>query len=151
MKIRHANKFDFPQVVAMLHRFKLAGPTDLSNEFKNEDYIATLYACILAGRGIILIAEKDDALVGMIIGMVDPIIWDPDTLILRELAYWVDEEYRGSTAGYRLLSQYVKEAQDMVDKGRITAYSMVKTVNSPDLKFEKFGFKKAEEIWVAGV
>jgi N-acetylglutamate synthase-like GNAT family acetyltransferase len=151
MKIRHANKFDFPEIVAMLHRFKLAGPTDLSNEFKNEEYIAKLYASILAGRGLILVAEKDNALAGMIIGMIDPILWDPDTLIMREIAYWVDEQYRGSTAGYRLLAQYVKEADEMVENNRITAYSMVKTVNSPDLKFEKFGFKKAEEIWIAGV
>ena len=40
---------------------------------------------------------------------------------------------------------------EMVENNRITAYSMVKMTNSPDLKFEKFGFKKTEEVWVAGV
>ena len=95
--------------------------------------------------------DAEDKLAGMLIGMIDSIIWDPDTRILREIVYWVDEEYRGSTAGYRLLAQYVKEAQEMVDEGRITAYSMVKMTNSPDLKFEKFGFKKTEEVYVAGL
>lgn len=151
MKIRHANKFDFPQVIAMLHRFKLNCPTDISISFDNETHVATVYTHIMAGRGLALVAEKDGKLVGMLIGMIDSLIWDPDTRILREIAYWVDEEYRGSTAGYRLLSQYVDEAQDMVENGRITAYSMVKMTNSPDLKFEKFGFKKTEEVWVAGV
>ena len=151
MKIRHANKFDFPEILGMLHRFKLQGPTKISNSFSNEEYVATVYAHIMAGRGLALVAEKEGKLTGMLIGIVDQLIWDPETRILREIAYWVDEEYRGSTAGYRLLAQYVKEAQLMIDEGRITAYSMVKMTNSPDLKFEKFGFTKTEEVWVAGV
>jgi N-acetylglutamate synthase-like GNAT family acetyltransferase len=151
MKIRQANKFDFPEVLSMLHRFKMNCPTDISINFDNETHVATVYAHIMAGRGLALVAEKDGKLAGMIIGMVDTLIWDPDTRILREIVYWVDEEYRKSTAGYRLLSQYVVEAQEMVDNGRITAYSMVKMTNSPDLKFEKFGFKKTEEVWVAGI
>ena len=151
MKIRHANKFDFPEILEMLHRFKTKGPTTISNNFSNNDYVATVYAHIMAGRGLALVAEKDGKLAGILIGMIDSLIWDPDTRVLREIVYWVDEEYRGSTAGYRLLAQYVKEGDEMVDNGRITAYSMVKMVNSPDLKFEKFGFKKTEEVWVAGV
>jgi N-acetylglutamate synthase-like GNAT family acetyltransferase len=151
MKIRHANKFDFPEILEMLHRFKTKGPTTISNNFSNNDYVATVYAHIMAGRGLALVAEKDGKLAGMLIGMIDSLIWDPDTRVLREIVYWVDEEYRGSTAGYRLLTQYVKECDEMVDSGRITAYSMVKMVNSPDLKFEKFGFKKTEEVWVGGI
>ena len=151
MKIRHANKFDFPQILAMLHRYKLAGPTNISNAFDNEDHVAILYAHIMAGKGLALVAEKDNVITGMLIAMIDAIIWDPDTRIMRELAYWVDEEYRGSTAGYRLLARYVKEGDEMVDEGRISAYVIAKMTNSPDIKYDKFGFKKAEEIWVAGV
>lgn len=151
MKIRKANKFDFPEILAMLHRFKMNAPTDLSNSFNNETHVATVYAHIMAGRGLALVAEKDNKLVGMLIGIIDALIWDPDTRVLREIAYWVDEEYRGSTAGYRLLAQYVKEADQLVEDDRINAYSMVKMTNSPDLKFEKFGFTKTEEVYVAGL
>lgn len=151
MKIRHANKFDFPAIAAMLRRFKLNCPTDISINFDNETHVATVYAHIMAGRGLALVSEKDGKLTGMLIGMIDSLIWDPDTRVLREIAYWVDEEYRGSTAGYRLLAQFVKEADELIENKRINAYSMVKMTNSPDLKFEKFGFKKTEEVWVAGV
>jgi N-acetylglutamate synthase-like GNAT family acetyltransferase len=151
MKIRTANKFDFPEIVAMLHRFKMQGPTKISNDFNNEDHVALIYAHIMAGAGVALVAEKEGKLAGMLIGVIDGLIWNPDTRILREIVYWVDEEYRGSTAGYRLLAQYVKECNEMVNSGRITAYSMVKMTNSPDLKFEKFGFTKTEEVYVAGL
>lgn len=149
MKIRHANKFDFPQILAMLHTFKYEGPSNFGNAFNNEEYVATLYAHIMAGRGIVLVAEKDDLLIGMIIAMIDNVIWDPDTRIMRELCYWVDKEYRGSSAGYRLLKEYTKVGDKLIEEGRITTYAIAKLANSPDLKFDKFGFKKAEEIWVA--
>ena len=151
MKIRNANKFDFPKILEMLHRFKKAGPTALSSGFDNEDQVATIYAHIMAGRGLALVAEKDGELAGLLIAMIDPIIWDPDTRIMRELAYWVDEEYRGSTAGYRLIAEYVKQADQMVEDDRISAYVIAKMANSPDLKYDKFGFTKVEEVWVAGV
>ena len=151
MIVRKANKFDFPKVLEMLHRFKKAGPTTLSSAFSNEDQVELIYAHIMAGRGLALVAEKDGTLVGTLIAIIDPIIWDPDTRIMRELAYWVDEEHRGSTAGYRLISQYVKYAEEMVDEGRISAYVIAKMANSPDLKYDKFGFRKVEEVWVAGV
>ena len=151
MKIRNANKFDLPGIIDMLHRYKKQGPTSFTNTFNNEDQVATIYAHIMAGRGLALVAEKDGELAGLLIAMIDPIIWDPDTRIMRELAYWVDEEYRGSTAGYRLIAEYVKQADQMVEDGRISAYVIAKMANSPDLKYDKFGFTKVEEVWVAGV
>ena len=151
MKIRLANKFDFPQILQLLHKFKMAAHTDMSNQFNNENHVATVYAHILAGRGLAIVADKDGVLVGMFIAMIDPIIWDPNTLIMRELAYYVDEEHRGGTAGYRLLAEYVKQADKLVEEGKINAYCMAKMENSPQLKLEKFGFKKTEEVWVAGV
>ena len=151
MKVRKATKFDLPKIIEMLHRYKLAGPTNISNAFDNEDHVTILYAHIMAGKGLALVSEKDNVITGMLLAMVDSIIWDPDTRIMRELAYWVDEEYRGSSAGYRLLSEYVKQANEMVDEGRINAYVITKMANSPDLKYDKFGFTKTEEIWVAGV
>ena len=42
MKIRHANKFDFPQIGEMLRRFKLKCPTDISINFDNETHVEQL-------------------------------------------------------------------------------------------------------------
>lgn len=149
MKIRQANKFDFPEILAMLHTFKYEGPSSFGNSFNNEEYVATLYAHIMAGRGLALVAEKDGSLVGMLIAMIDHVIWDPETRIMRELCYWVDKQHRGSSAGYRLLKEYTRIGDKFIEEGRITTYVIAKLANSPDLKFDKFGFKKAEEIWVA--
>lgn len=151
MKIRPANKFDLNHVLDMLRRFREATPIDLMRECDNETYVNTLFHHIILGGGIALIAEKDDQPVGMIIGIKDQNIWDPDIKILRELVYWVEPEARNSTAGYKLLLEYNKQAKQLVEEDKIKLYTMTKMVNSPDLDFERFGYKKTEEVWVAGV
>lgn len=151
MKVRLANKFDFPIVADMLRNFRNHTPIELMRECDNEEYINQLFHHIILGGGIALIAEKDNSIAGMIIGVKDQSIWDPNVKVLRELVYWVEPEYRGTSAGYKLLLQYNKLAKELVDEKKINMYTMTKMVNSPDLDFTKFGYKKTEEVWVAGV
>jgi N-acetylglutamate synthase-like GNAT family acetyltransferase len=150
MKIRLANKFDLPSVVEMLRNFRNNTPIEMMRECNNEEYINKLFHHIILGGGVALIAE-DKNTAGMIIGVKDQNVWDPNLKVLRELVYWVEPQYRGSTAGYKLLLQYNKLAQELIDENKISMYTMTKIVNSPDLDFTKFGYKKAEEVWVGGV
>jgi len=150
MKVRLANKFDLPVVLDMLRNFRNHTPIDMMRECNNEEYINKLFHHVILGGGIALIAEDKDV-AGMIIGVKDQNVWDPEVKVLRELVYWVEPQYRGSTAGYKLLLRYNKLAQELVDEQKIKMYTMTKMVNSPDLDFTRFGYKKTEEVWVAGV
>ena len=150
MNIRNANKFDLPHILDMLRGFRNATPIDMMRECDNEDYINKLYHHVILGGGIALIAENEKPF-GMIIGVKDHNIWDPEIKVLRELVYWVEPEYRGTSAGYRLLKEYNKQAQKLVDDKKIKLFTMTKMVNSPDLDFSRFGYTKTEEVWVAGI
>ena len=150
MKVRLANKFDLPVVLDMLRNFRNHTPIDMMRECNNEEYINKLFHHVILGGGVALIAEDKDV-AGMIIGVKDQNVWDPEVKVLRELVYWVEPQYRGSTAGYKLLLRYNKLAQELVDEQKINMYTMTKMVNSPDLDFTRFGYKKTEEVWVAGV
>ena len=150
MKVRLANKFDLPIVLDMLRNFRNHTPIDMMRECNNEEYINKLFHHVILGGGVALIAE-DKNVAGMIIGVKDQNVWDPEIKVLRELVYWVEPEYRGTTAGYKLLLKYNKLAQELVDAQKINMYTMTKMVNSPDLDFTRFGYKKTEEVWVAGV
>lgn len=150
MIVRNANKFDLPYVITMLKHFREQTPIDIMRNCDNEKYVNSLYAAILAGRGIALIAENEQP-IGLIMGIIDQNIWDPDILVLKELVYWVEPEWRNTTAGYRLLAQYNKLAKELYDQDRIKMYTVVKMTNSPDIDYGKFGYRKIEETWVAGV
>jgi|TARA_R110000868_G_scaffold274814_1_gene534477 N-acetylglutamate synthase-like GNAT family acetyltransferase len=151
MKIREANKFDLPEVIAMLRDFRGHTPIDMMKDCDNEEYVNKMFHHILLGGGVAFIAEKDGVAVGMIAGVKDHNIWDPDLKMLRELVFWVKEEHRGSTAGYKLIKAYNKKAEELIDEDKIKMYTMTKMTSSPDLDFSRFGYTKSEEVWVAGI
>jgi N-acetylglutamate synthase-like GNAT family acetyltransferase len=149
MNIRLANKFDTPYIINMLRHFRDASPVEKIKECNNEQYISALYHSIIVGRGVAIVAEYDQP-IGMIMGYIDQNVWDPEIRVLKELVYWVEPAYRGTTAGYRLIKAYNDKAKELVEQNRIQLYTMTKMINSPDLDFSRFGYRKTEEVWVAG-
>ncbi len=149
MKIRKANKFDIPQIFDMLRHYRDAGT--VSGIAGIEDIISDetpkkIMAYILAGAGIALVAEAEGHLSGMLLAVKSPQMWDHTKYIMNEICLWVDPEYRGSTAGYRLINAYVEACDDLVDDGHITNYT-ISQMNGQSLKYERFGFKPVETTW----
>jgi len=151
MKIIEANKFHTPIIIEMLKSYREVTPIDFFKYCDDEEYITQLLSHIFAGRGVALIAYREETPVGMLLGFIDRSIWEPKLCVLKELAYWVYPEYRGTSAGYRLLSKYNEVAQSFSDMGRIKTWTISKMVNSPDLDYSKLGYRKIEETWSMGV
>lgn len=146
MQIREANIFDIDEILDMLRQYRNATPLPFLREANDAEYISALLNSILAGAGIALVAEKDK-LVGMLLAQISPSAWSPKHLLMNELAYWVNVDARGSTAGYRLLKAYADKGNELVKSGRIAKFFISKMVNSPDINYGRFGFSKIEESW----
>lgn len=146
--IRKANKFDIPFIIEMLKNYRNAAPLKVLNEANDKEYIEQLLYNLIVGTGFILLAEKDNLIIGTIIAVIIPNVWNPKIKQCSEIAYWVEPEFRGGTAAYRLIKSYIAECDMMMESGKIQMYTMSKMVNSPDLKYEKFGLSKLEETWV---
>lgn len=145
--IRKASKHDIPDLLDMLRAYRTDAPLDFLKDADDEAYVTNMLLELIAGRGIILLAGEGKPH-GMIIAAVMPSIWSPKHHVLTEFAYWVAPEHRGGTAGYRLLRAYIDEAINLKESGRIANAFISKMMNSPDLKYSKFGFSKLEEFWV---
>lgn len=146
--IRQANKFDIPQIIEMLKEYRDAAPIEILRQADDQEYIERFLLNLIVGSGFILVDEKDDKLIGMLIAGIVPNLWNPKVSQCSEIAYWVKPEFRGSTAGYRLIKEYIKECDKLFKSGRIQMVTISKMVNSPDLKYQKFGFEKLEETWI---
>jgi N-acetylglutamate synthase-like GNAT family acetyltransferase len=146
--IRKANKFDIPFIVEMLKNYRNAAPLKVLNEANDKEYIEQLLFNLIVGSGFILLAEKNNVIIGTIIAAIIPNVWNPKIKQCSEIAYWVEPEFRGGTAAYRLLKSYIAECNKMMESDKIQMYTMSKMINSPDLKYEKFGLSKLEETWV---
>ena len=80
--------------------------------------------------------------------MVVPTIWDDTIRSMNELAWYVKPEYRAGTVGYRLFKAYVDYGNELKRQGRIRYFTMSKMDTSPNLKYDKHGFRKKDENWI---
>jgi hypothetical protein len=145
--IRLGNKFDTEQLIEMLKRYRECSPLEFHKNSTDEQARYILEQ-IFVGRGVVFVSVDDyEELNGMLIAIRNPNIWDPKLMCMNELAYWVNPESRGGTAGYRLLAAYKEYCEQAKSNGQIQYYTLSKMINSPNLDYEKFGFNKLEEMW----
>lgn len=145
MKIRYATKYDVRQIIDMLWHYHDSGSIE-GLDVPNENTAVRILTYILAGAGVAIVAEREQKLVGMLLAFKSPFLWDNSKFIMNEIAYWVEPEYRGSTAGYRLLNEYVKYCDEQKEQGHITNYTMSQ-MNGQSLDYSRFGFKPIETTW----
>jgi len=142
--MRTANKFDKQLIIDLMVEFKNESDIVELRELNNVEYWNGLLDTILAGAGIIYLEPNK----GLVMAIMTPSIWCNKTLQLSELAWYVKPEYRNTSLGYRLLKKYVDYGNELKASGRIKFFTMAKMVTSPNIKYEKFGFRKLDENWI---
>ena len=145
MKIRNATKYDAKPIIDMLWNYHDSGSIE-GLSVPNENTAVKILTMILAGAGVALVAEKNIGLVGMLLAFKAPFLWDNSKYTMNEIAWWVEPEHRGGTAGYRLLTTYINYCDDQVDEGHIMSYTMSQLYGQ-DLNYSKFGLKPIETTW----
>jgi predicted N-acetyltransferase YhbS len=146
--IRPAELNDREEIWAMLREYREASPLRAHNTVDETNAKSLVEAIIQHNRGLILLSSKDGVITGMIMAIYTFNLWDPNIRYMAELAYWVRPEHRGSSDGYRLLKQYISVGDLLMSQKEIQYYTISKMVNSPDLKYDRFGFEKLEETWI---
>ena len=114
MKIRQATKYDAKQIINMLWNYHDSGSIE-GLSVPDENTAIKILTMIIAGAGVALVAEKDQGLVGMLLAFKAPFLWDNSKYTMNEIAYWVEPEFRGGTAAYRMLKEYDKFSFNLYD------------------------------------
>lgn len=143
--IREANKFDMPKIINMLWNYHDSGNIK-GLSIESEETALRILTHIILGGGIALVSEKNNQLTGMLLAIHTPFIWDSSKSVMNEIAYWVEEEHRGSSAGYRLLNRYVEKCNELKDEGKIHNFTMSQ-MEGQTLDYSRFGFKPVEHTW----
>lgn len=145
MNIRLANKFDLPY---FLHIAKCVQEMSFIPLGKtvDENHFNILFNTILHGGGIALIAESDEP-IGIAVGVINENLWVPNMYVLTQILYFVDEEYRHTKAGYKLLQAYNDESKKLLDSKRIELSVIHAAEPLHDVDFGRFGYKMSEKIW----
>jgi predicted GNAT family N-acyltransferase len=141
--IRKATRFDKTELIEMLIQFGNEFLPELM-QYANVDYADKLLTNIIAGAGFIFIEQGK----GMIIGSLAPYYYNDKVLALSENAWYVKPEFRNTTVGYRLFKAYLEEADKLKKENRIQIISVGKLHNSPDIHYQKYGFRKMQESYI---
>ena len=151
MKVRGAHFDDYEAIKGFMIDFANANPfTGLHKPAYNDTYANRLIDRIRK-EGLALVAEEDGKIIGMLLALVNGDIWLPEVKTLREIAWWVDPEHRGSSAGGKLLKEYNRIGDAMVENDIITAYTITTIGMGDHLNLQERGWHAIETNFVKGV
>lgn len=145
MNIRLANKFDTPYFIDVAKQVQKMNFIPYGKTVDDE-YFNVLFNTILHGNGLAYIAENDEP-IGIVIGIVNENIWVPNMYVLTQILLYVDEEWRNTRAGYKLLEAYNKGVQNLIEQGRIEMSVIHASEPLHDTDFSRFGYTMSEKIW----
>ena len=148
MKIRHATIQDFDRIMEMMIDFANSSPYNAHHNPQYGDTYVRRLLCQFMTSGCILLAEEKENTIGMLIAGIAPDPWLPEIQTLREIAWWVDEEHRMTTAGYKLLLKYIELGKKLQDQGLIQGFTLTNMEQSPDFNLEKRGWRSIEKNYI---
>lgn len=142
--MRQATKYDKTAIIEMMKEFRKEANIAEYADVDNEPYWNKLLDSIFAGAGIVFIEEGK----GIFLAVIAHTIWCDKTYYMQELAWYVRPEYRQTTIGYKLLKKYIEHGKELKANGRIKFFCVAKMPSSPDIKYDRFGFRKLDDNWM---
>jgi GNAT superfamily N-acetyltransferase len=131
--IRAATMEDIPQIVEMAERFYPESPYPAIYGDMPKAQAAGLAIVAMQGLadsgiapGVMLVAEQDGVLIGMLCCHIDPATFTP-AVIAAELVWWVEPEHRGGMTAVRLL----RAGETAARERGATVFNMAALATSP--------------------
>jgi hypothetical protein len=146
MNIRMANKNDtqdgIKEIIKAVKEFPVISIKGLI--VTNEYYKNLINLCF--DKGIIIVAEEDNKIIGCIISLLNANIWTAMNELVT-LVTWVHKDKRNSSAFYRMHKLYKEEYTKLKKENKIDRVLMACLPNKTNIKFEKLGYKLIERTY----
>jgi len=147
MKVRNAKLQDYDDIKRLMIDFANANPVeDLQNPQYDYNHVNRVIDHILK-TGIALVCEEHGRVVGMLLATIQGDLWLPHVKRMTEVAWWVEEPFRGTSAGARLLNRYIAIGIEAKDKGHISTFTLTTLATTPDLKLQDRGWEPIDYNW----
>lgn len=144
MIIRPANTADTSAIVAMGSRF--FAQTEYARFAQYSDASAAALTQMMRDDGVLLVAEHDGVLVGMVGLVIAPFLFNHALRSAHEVMWWVDPDAQGSGAGKALLAAVEPACRD----AGAVAIQMIHLANSPpqaQALYERMGYQHSESSY----
>jgi hypothetical protein len=150
--IRLATRADIPAITQVLIEFMHESAYKDYVEDPNQAYLNRLVFNVIYMGYIWLWLVKDDQgqekIAGLLAAVKEPNVWQPKSIQLRELAWYVRPQYRGLPTGGRLFVEYCRKGDELMQAGTIKSYAIMKMSNTPAVDLERRGFRLTEHVFL---
>lgn len=146
--VRYADLKDFDRIMAMMINFANSAPVDDYHNPEYNDRGVRHYLSILLQSGTVIVGEIDGKLQGMLLAQICSDPWLPHIKTMKEIAWWVEPEYRNTSLGYKLLKKYIETGKRMKEMEVINNFVLTNMCISPDFDLGKRGWRAIETNYV---
>lgn len=97
-------------------------------------------------NGVVIILYANNIPVGIAAAINVPNLWDSDQMFFQELLWWVEEKYRNTSLGLKLLF----ELESYAPAGSTIAMSILPQSNIKESTMSKLGYSLREMAFMKG-
>jgi hypothetical protein len=145
--IRLATRSDINLVADLLVEFLQSTSYKDHTQTNNIEHIKKLMYAILHS-GYIWLYFNGEVAVGLLVAAKEQNVWIPEKRSLREVVWYVREEYRGSISAGRLFIKFCEQGELLLDKDEIQGYFTTRMTSTTDYDLESRGFRLTEKLYL---
>jgi hypothetical protein len=145
--IRLATRADLTIVTDLLVEFLLETAYNKHTDRIDSEHIKKLAYSVLH-HGYIWIYFNGEVAVGLLIAVKEQNMWMPDKTSLREMVWFVKEEYRKTLGAGRLFVKFCEQGDQLLESGEIQGYFTTRMTSTQDYDLERRGFRLTEKLYI---
>lgn len=145
--IRRATRSDLTTVHSLLIDFLQSTSYDKHMADLDEEHIKKLAYNVIQ-VGYVWLYEHEQVAVGLLIAIKEQNIWMPSKVSLRELVWFVKEEYRRSPGAGRLFIEFCRLGDQLLLNKEIEGYFTTRMATTGDYDLSKRGFREVERLFL---
>jgi hypothetical protein len=145
--IRLATRSDLNLVTELIVEFLQSTSYDNHTGHIDREHIKKLVFSVLQ-HGYIWLYFNGEVAVGLLVAVKEQNIWMPNKTSLRELVWYVREQYRGTVGAGRLFIEFCQQAERLLNNGSIQGYFTTRMTTTEDYDLESRGFRLTEKLYL---
>ena len=145
--IRLATRSDLPVIAELITEFLQETSYANHADAVDRQHLLRLAYTVLH-QGYIWLLWHDQTCVGLLIAVKEQNIWMPDKVSLREMVWYVKEQYRKTLGAGRLFVKFCEKGDELMASGEIEGFFTTRMTSTTDYDLEKRGFRLTERLYL---
>lgn len=145
--IRLGTRSDIPALVGLIEDFLTETAYAEHVDEIDEQHLKKLLYVVLQ-QGYVWLLVHNEIIVGCLIAIKEQNVWMPNKVSLRELVWYVKEEYRSTMGAGRLFVEFCKKGDDLLESGSIQGYFTTRMTTTSEYDLESRGFRLVENLYL---